>query len=120
MNDERVGTQTALALSGGGYRAMLFHLGAVARLNEFGVLQWLDRISSVSGGSLLAGHLAVRWKDLTFVDGVATNFREQVARPVLRFSRWLVDYPSVGLGLLPGIGAPNVAAWFYRRGLVGD
>src|SRR5688572_12168094 len=74
---QATGRQTALALSGGGYRAMLFHLGAVARLNELGLLVRLDRISSVSGGSLLAGRLAVCWKELSFIDGVATNFNEK-------------------------------------------
>src|SRR5262245_28221555 len=45
----------ALCLSGGGYRAMLFHLGALWRLNEAGLLSQLKRISSVSGGSITAG-----------------------------------------------------------------
>jgi NTE family protein len=40
----------ALALSGGGYRAMMFHVGAMYRLNEKGLLGTLTRISSVSGG----------------------------------------------------------------------
>src|SRR5215475_2295356 len=35
----------ALCLSGGGYRAMLFHLGALWRLNEWGYLPKLSRIS---------------------------------------------------------------------------
>ena len=39
----------ALCLSGGGYRAMLFHLGALWRLNELAYLPKLLRISSVSG-----------------------------------------------------------------------
>ena len=43
---------TALCLSGGGYRAMLFHLGVLWRLNDAGMLPELDRISSVSGGSI--------------------------------------------------------------------
>jgi predicted acylesterase/phospholipase RssA len=38
----------ALALSGGGYRAMLFHTGALIRLNELGLLKQLTRVSSVS------------------------------------------------------------------------
>jgi NTE family protein len=50
----------ALCLSGGGFRAALFHLGALRRLNELGVLSQVDSISSVSGGSILAGHLAAR------------------------------------------------------------
>jgi len=44
----------ALCLSGGGYRA-LFHLGALRRLNELGLLSQVQLVSSVSGGSILAG-----------------------------------------------------------------
>ena len=47
----------ALCLSGGGYRAALFHLGAVRRLNELGVLPKVDTVSAVSGGSLLLAQL---------------------------------------------------------------
>lgn len=75
-----------LCLSGGGYRAMLFSLGSLWRLNELGWLRKLDVVSSVSGGSILNGVLATRWKDLTWStdnpDGVATNFVPLVAQPV--------------------------------------
>ncbi len=54
--DQRFG----LALSGGGYRATLFHLGALRRLNELGMLSRLDRVTCVSGGALLIGHLLAR------------------------------------------------------------
>lgn len=47
-----------LALSGGGYRATLFHLGALRRLNELGLLHRMDEVSSVSGGSIMSGQLA--------------------------------------------------------------
>src|SRR3954452_20292285 len=50
----------ALCLSGGGFRAALFHLGALRRLDELGVLARVDTVSSVSGGSILAAHLADR------------------------------------------------------------
>jgi NTE family protein len=44
---------TALCLSGGGYRAMVFHVGAIWRLYEAArKLKELKRISSVSGGSI--------------------------------------------------------------------
>jgi NTE family protein len=52
----------ALCLSGGGFRAALFHLGAVRRLYELGILQHVRTIAAVSGGSLLAAHLARQWK----------------------------------------------------------
>ncbi len=48
----------ALCLSGGGFRAALFHLGALRRLNELGVLSGIDTVTAVSGGSILAAHLA--------------------------------------------------------------
>lgn len=53
-----------LCLSGGGYRAMLFHLGALLRLNEAGLLARVDRVSSVSGGSITAATLGLRWTEL--------------------------------------------------------
>lgn len=53
-----------LCLSGGGFRAMLFHLGSLIRLNELGLLPAIDRVSSVSGGSLAAGILAAGWSGL--------------------------------------------------------
>ena len=47
-----------LALSGGGFRATLFHLGGLRRLNELGLLCSFQAISSVSGGSMMALCLA--------------------------------------------------------------
>ena len=44
----------ALCLSGGGFRALLFHLGALRRLNELGILPKVDTFSATSGGSILA------------------------------------------------------------------
>jgi len=48
----------ALALSGGGFRATLFHLGLLRRLNEINLLQKVNAISSVSGGSITNALLA--------------------------------------------------------------
>ena len=79
-----------LALSGGGYRASLFHLGVTRRLHELGVLQQTTRLSSVSGGSILAGFLAHRMLDhgvtrLEFDDWeaqVSAPFRRVVSRDI--------------------------------------
>ena len=49
-----------LCLSGGGYRAMVFHIGVLWRLYETGLLKSMKRISSVSGGSITAGVLALK------------------------------------------------------------
>lgn len=45
----------ALALSGGGIRAMVFHLGVLRRMAERGLLERVAKVSTVSGGSLLVG-----------------------------------------------------------------
>jgi NTE family protein len=49
---------TAFCMSGGGYRAALFHLGALRRLNELGILSTIATFTSVSGGSIMAAQLA--------------------------------------------------------------
>lgn len=92
-----------LCLSGGGYRAMLFHLGAIVRLNEAGILQKLKRISSVSGGSITAGVLGYKWKRLVFQNGVAANLMDEVVSPVRTLAGKTIDVGSVLVGsLLPG------------------
>lgn len=49
------GAPIALALSGGGIRAMAFHLGVLKRMAELHLLERVARVSTVSGGSLLVG-----------------------------------------------------------------
>ena len=94
----------ALCLSGGGYRAMLFHLGALWRLNETGHLHRLARVSSVSGGSIIAGVLALNWERLAFDGtGVAAGFDEQIVAPVRAMAGRTIDWQAILLGtLLPG------------------
>lgn len=48
--------QVGLALSGGGFRASLFHLGVLARLAEMDVLRTVEVLSTVSGGSIVGAH----------------------------------------------------------------
>ena len=53
FGSEGVQAGIGLALSGGGFRATLFHIGSCWRLLELGVLPHLHCVSSVSGGSIL-------------------------------------------------------------------
>jgi predicted acylesterase/phospholipase RssA len=50
-----------LALSGGGFRASLYHLGLVRFLRDAGILPQVSHITSVSGGSVFAAHLVLNW-----------------------------------------------------------
>jgi NTE family protein len=108
----------ALALSGGGYRAMLFHTGALLRLNELGLLSELRRVSSVSGGSISAAYLGANWKRLVWDKGVATNFRAVHVDPILDFSRSTIDRICGTVGFLTqGRLVSSVVAWFYDHAL---
>lgn len=91
-----------MALSGGGFRATLFSLGGLWRLNELGYLKQLDIITSVSGGSITSGVLGLNWKKLRFVNGVAENFVEQVVDPLRAFCKLNIDI-SAGVGGLLSI-----------------
>ena len=108
---------TGLALSGGGFRATLFHLGAIWRLNEMAMLPEIGRFSSVSGGSILAGVLAVRRTGLKFQDGVAVNFGEEIVDPIWRFCSRNIDHAAFVFGIVAGTWKLEQS---YRRHLVGE
>jgi NTE family protein len=112
----------ALCLSGGGYRAMLFHLGALWRLNEVGLLKRLVRVSSVSGGSITAGILGLMWKKLQFdSSNTASNLSELVIDPIRRLADVTVDQGAILWGiLLPRKTIADEVAQAYREHLFGS
>ena len=112
----------ALCLSGGGYRAMLFHLGTLWRLNQLGFLPKLARISSVSGGSITAGVLGLAWKNLGFDNnGVSANLEELVIKPIRRLAGHTIDQGSIFKGiLLPRKSIADEVAASYRQYLFGN
>jgi predicted acylesterase/phospholipase RssA len=100
--DSVVRGKVGLALSGGGFRASLYHIGVLAKLAEFDLLRHVEYLSCVSGGSIVGAHfyLEVRKllqekddKDITrddyieivdrlvddFYAGVKTNIRTRIA-----------------------------------------
>lgn len=110
----------ALCLSGGGYRAAIFHLGALLRLHQLGLLRALDLISSVSGGSIASawlvasflrqrkseGETFAEWCDrVDFQLAVIEPFRVVSGRdirsgPVLATLPWNWLWPSTRVKLL--------------------
>ena len=91
---------------------MLFHVGALWRLNELGWLPKLDRVSSVSGGSITAGVLAHRWSQLAF-DGERRRrgFEQAIVAPIRKLAGKTIDV-SAGL---KGIFLPGSIASFVAR-----
>jgi NTE family protein len=110
---------TAPCLSGGGYRAMLFHGGVMRRLAEAGVLGRLDRVSSVSGGSIAAGVLALALGDLD--EDVASDvFVDRVEAPLRELASHTLDLESVFSGLLSPASISERLAKAYRERLFGS
>ena len=70
-----------LALSGGGFRATLYHLGVVRCLRDAGVLPKITHITTVSGGSILGAHLVLNWDRYC---GTQEQFDEAAAE-IIRF-----------------------------------
>ena len=109
----------ALCLSGGGFRAAIFHLGAMLRLHQAGRLASVDAFSAVSGGSIAAAWLACRYLDgraegegfaawcarIDFLVDVVEPFRDVAARdlrslPVLLTWPWNWAWPRARVALL--------------------
>jgi NTE family protein len=53
---EAVTPKIGLALSGGGSRAIAFHLGCLRALNQLGLLDRVVILSTVSGGSVIGAY----------------------------------------------------------------
>lgn len=108
----------SLALSGGGYRAMLFHVGALRRLNEAGFLPHVAQFSSVSGGSITSAVLGVRWRSLNFdSEGVGQGF-EAVEKALFDFAGKWVDVTSIFSGVLtPGASIADKVTKRYDKHL---
>lgn len=74
-----------VCLSGGGLRATFFHLGLVKLLRDLDLLKKVVGVYSVSGGSILAANLALRWADYTKDQEDETFF--EAMRPLHKFAQ---------------------------------
>ena len=98
----------------------MFHAGVLRRLNEGAYLPAIDRISSVSGGSITAGTLGLNWRKLNFVEGVANNFEEAFVQPIRTLAVHTIDIGSVLSGVF-GFGTiADKIADHYRKYLFGN
>lgn len=109
--------KVGLALSGGGFRASLYHLGVLAQLAELDMLRKVEVLSCVSGGSIVGAHYYLKVRHLLetktdaeitredyiklvrhaideFLAGVQTNIRTRVAVNPLKNFRifWSNEY----------------------------
>lgn len=90
MDQPSVETQSpaaplCLSFSGGGFRAAFFCLGAYRRLVECGISASVTRLSAVSGGSLVAGKIAIEASRAQFSS--VEDFDARVTRPMIKLGR---------------------------------
>lgn len=79
------GPRIGIALSGGGSRAIAFHLGCLRTLHREGVLQRARVMSAVSGGSVIAAMYAVHEGSFEdFERDVSTVLRTGFVKPAVR------------------------------------
>ncbi len=88
-----------LALSGGGVRATVFHLGVLARLACQNMLESVAYISSVSGGSLAVGLIYAKndnvWpSSQQYLDSVVSQARETLTS---KTTQWSYAWRSIAL-----------------------
>jgi predicted acylesterase/phospholipase RssA len=107
--------KVGLALSGGGFRASLFHIGVFARLAELDMLRHVEVLSCVSGGSVIGAHYYLEVRKLLqekpdaeitredyitiverlqkdFLAGVQRNIRTRVAASLWANLRMIFDH----------------------------
>lgn len=82
---ERDQPKIGLALSGGGSRAIAFHLGCLRALHELGILHQVRVLSTVSGGSVIGALYADHEGSFEdFEARVRAVLRRGLARPTVR------------------------------------
>lgn len=112
LKEEEIG----LCLSGGGYRAMLFHAGVIWRMFQLGILPKLHRISSVSGGSITAALLGIKWHAVAAKSCSEQEFINEFISPLRELARVEIDVTSVAKGVaLPGTINEYVSGAFAKH-----
>lgn len=99
-----------LALSGGGFRATLYHLGVIRFLRDAQILPHVTHITAVSGGSILGAHLVQHWDKYC---GSEDEFQD-VADAIVRFVQ--LDVRNRIVRRFPLASAANSLMRFARMG----
>ena len=100
-------TKIGLALSGGGSRAVAFHLGCMRALRDHGILERVSLLSSVSGGSVIAALYAYYDDDfMQFDERTTALLRQGLLGGIVRQTLFSPETPKiVGTQLTAGLAS---------------
>ncbi len=79
--------KVGLALSGGGFRASLFHLGVLASMAERDLLRHVEVLSCVSGGSIVGAHYYLQLREMLETEDVDSYSDEQLRKRYVELVR---------------------------------
>lgn len=105
-----------LALSGGGYRAAAYHLGTLRKLQKLGILEKVDVLSTISGGSIIGAYYALNQDNFEEFD--SSLYKKLTQKDVIKN----VLFSYIGLIIAIIIGCLIASVWliiFKNQGLVG-
>ena len=116
---DRMNKTIGLSLSGGGSRAVAFHLGTLRALEDLNLLDEVDVISGVSGGSVMTGIVGYNQADFREIDQSTVRFlRRGLIRPALwklahpgRFTATLLNFLLVALPTMSCEWLSTVGRW---------
>jgi predicted acylesterase/phospholipase RssA len=116
---ENAENDLTLCLSGGGYRAAVYHLGVTRRLHELGILQQVRRISCVSGGSIIGAFLLQRYPAFQGQTMIGFDWEEQIEEPFRRLVCGcdLRTWPVLRRWGLAALFAVMTLAWTAQAGV---
>jgi predicted acylesterase/phospholipase RssA len=108
--------KVGVALSGGGFRASLYHIGVLAKLAELDMLRHVEVLSCVSGGSILGAYYYLELKHLLESTADQDITREHYIALVRRIEKNFLEgvQRNIRNRMLFGFGA-NLKTVFSRR-----
>jgi NTE family protein len=109
--DNNTKKKIGLALSGGGYRAAAYHIGTLKALNRLGILDNIDVISSVSGGSITAAYY-------TLNKGKYEKFEQSFIAKLQKGVLFLSVINLIAIVLLIGISVWLLGWWMLFLDLI--
>ena len=97
IGDNAIGLRTifqgkvGLALSGGGFRASLYHIGVLAKLAELDLLRHIEVLSCVSGGSIIGAHYYLEIRRLFDIDNESKKHDELTHEDYIKLVEKIAD-----------------------------